>query len=411
MTLIIWGKSMSSFCKKILALTVSAAISAPAYAQEAASITEAIKAGKTQLHLRFRYEDVDEDTLEDAAATTLKTRLTFTSGTYQGFGFTLEMEDVSELGKQDYSDGVTNRGTAVIVDPEVTEVNQSFISYTRGATTAKYGRQRIILDNQRFVGGVGWRQDEQTFDGFTVASKPVEGLSLFYGYVTDVNRIFAEEQDHNHETHLLNAKYDTALGSVIGYGYLLENKSNQGLSSDTFGLRWQGKAGTYVSYNLEYAQQKDAAENPADFSTDYKLAEINGSIPVASNKINLAAGYEVLGSDDGDVAFATSLATLHAFQGWADKFLTTPATGIEDTYFSIGTVIKTVTLSLVYHTYSADEGDLDYGKEFGFSADTKVGPVGITLKYADYSADADTPTAVGFTHEAKKLWLMAAVTF
>lgn len=404
---------MRFFCKKILALAVSTtAISAPAFAQEAASITEALKAGKAQLHLRFRYEDVEEETLEDATATTLKTRLTYTSGTYEGFGLTLEMDDTTELGKQDYHDGVTARNTAIIVDPEVTEVNQSYLSYTKGVTTAKYGRQRIILDNQRFVGGVGWRQDEQTYDGFSVASKPAEGLALFYGYITQVNRIFAEAQDHNHESHLLNAKYDTPVGSIIGYGYLLENKTNQGLSSDTFGARWQGKAGPYVSYNLEYAQQKDAGENLTDYSAEYNLAEINGSIPVGASKINLGVGYELLGSDDGVTAFATSLATLHAFQGWADKFLATPATGIEDTYFSVGTSLQSFNLNLVYHTYAADEGSGDYGSEFGFSADTKVGPVGLTLKYADYSADAEIPTpGVVFTRDTKKLWLMAAVTY
>jgi hypothetical protein len=404
---------MKPFCKKILALAVSAsAASTPAFAQEAASITEALKAGKAQLHLRFRYEDVEEETLEDAAATTLKTRLTYTSGTYEGFGLTLEMDDTTELGKQDYSDGVTNRGTTAIADPEVTEVNQAFISYTKGSTTAKYGRQRIILDNQRFVGGVSWRQDEQTYDGFTLTSKPAAGLALFYGYVTDVNRIFAEAQDHNHESHLLNAKYDTPIGSIIGYGYLLENKTSQGMSSDTFGARWQGKAGKYISYNLEYAQQKDAGENPTNYSADYNLAEINGSIPIGASNINLGLGYELLGSDDGIAAFTTSLATLHAFQGWSDKFLATPAAGIEDTYFSVGTTIKSAKLSLVYHTYSADEGDLDYGSEFGFVVDTKVGPVGLTFKYADYSADAANPVlGVGFTRDTQKLWLTTAVTF
>jgi hypothetical protein len=404
---------MKSFCRNILALAIgSASFSAPAFAQEAASITEALKAGKAQLHLRFRYEDVEEDTLEDAAATTLKTRLTYTSGTYEGFGLTLEMDDTTELGKKDYSDGVTDRGTATIADPQVTEVNQAFISYTKGATTAKYGRQGILLDNQRFVGGVGWRQDEQTYSGFTVASKLVTGLSLFYGYITDVNRVFAEAADHNHESHLINAKYETPIGSIIGYGYLLENKSAQALSSNTFGARWQGKAGSYVNYNLEYAQQKEAGDNPTDYSAAYMLAELNGSIPVATSKINLGVGYELLGSDDGRAAFTTSLATLHAFQGWADKFLTTPAAGIEDTYFSVGTAFKAVTVSLVYHTYSADEGDFDYGDELGLVAETKVGPVGLTFKYADYSADAAAPTpGVGFTRDTQKLWLMAAVTF
>lgn len=404
---------MKSFGKKILAIAVSTVTaSTPAFAQEATSITDALKAGKAQLHLRFRYENVDEESLGDAAATTLKTRLTYTSGTYEGFGLTLEMDDTTEIGKKDYSDGVIDRGTAVIADPEVTEVNQSFISYTKGETTAKYGRQRIILDNQRFVGGVGWRQDEQTYDAFTVTSKPVANLSLFYGYITDVNRVFAEAMDHNHETHLINAKFDTSVGSLIGYSYLLENKTIQSLSSNTFGARWQGKAGNYFAYNLEYAQQKDAGENAIDYSTSYVLAEINGSIPVSTSKINLGIGHEILGSDDGRIAFATPLATLHAFQGWADKFLATPAAGIEDSYFSVGTTIKSFNLSTVYHTYSANEGSVDYGSEWGFLVETKAGPVGLTFKYADYSADAETPVAgVGFTRDTKKFWLMAAVTF
>ena len=397
---------MKSLRKKIVPLAIGATVLAPpAFAQDAPSITEALKTGKTQLHLRFRYEDVAQEGLEDAAATTLKTRLTYTSGTYEGFGLTLEMDDTSELGKEDYSTTApAEKGTAVIADPEVTEVNQSFISYTKGATAAKFGRQRIILDNQRFVGGVGWRQDEQTFDGFTVASKPVAGLALFYGYITDVNRIFAELQDHNHESHLVNAKYDTPIGSVIGYGYLLENKTNVDWSSDTFGVRWQGKAGAYVSYNLEYASQKDAGDSTLNYSADYTLAEVIGSIPAGAAKINLTGGYELLGSDEGIAAFTTSLATLHAFQGWADKFLNTPPTGIEDIYFGINGVFTSFSLGLVHHTYKADFGDGDYGKELGFVAETKVGPVGLTLKYADYSAD-------DYVTDTTKIWLMAAVTF
>lgn len=396
---------MKCLCPKILCLAVAAAVFSPAvFAQEAATITDALKAGKAQLHLRTRYENVEQENLEDATATTWKTRLTYTSGNYQGFGLTLEMEDITEIGKDDYSDGITNQGTAAIVDPEVTEVNQSFISYTKGTTTAKYGRQRIMLDNQRFVGNVGWRQDEQTFDSFTVLSKPVAPLTLFYAYVTDVNRIFAEAQDHNHETHLLNVKYDTPVGSIIAYGYLLENKTVLNQSTDTFGARWQGKAGAYVTYNLEYASQKDAGDSTLDYSADYTLAEITGSIPVGSAKINITGGYEVLGSDEGVTAFITPLATLHAFQGWADKFLQTPPTGIDDTYIKINTVFPKFSLGLVYDQFKADHGDADYGDEWGFVGTTKLMGVEYTLKYADYSAD-DLFT------DTTKLWLMAAVTF
>ena len=46
----------------------------------------------------------------------------------------------------------------------------------------------------------------------------------------------------------------------------------------------------------------------------------------------IGGGYEVLGADDGAAltSFQTPLATLHKFQGWADKFLTTPPNGIRE---------------------------------------------------------------------------------
>lgn len=398
---------MKKFTACFLAATVASTLSVSAQAEESASIMEALKAGKTKLHLRLRYEDVTvEDFVPNDAGTefsdlegdglTLKTRLTYTSGTYNGIGLTLEMDDTTLI--TDDEDFVG------IADPEVTEINQAYLSYTYGTTTGKWGRQRINLDNQRFVGGVGWRQDEQTYSGLSVASKPVEGLSLFYGYITEVNRIFAEAGDHNHDTHLLNASYQTPFGKIVGYGYLIDNDTALNLSSDTFGVRWEGKAGDIFKYNLEFASQSEAGDNPNEYSADYNLAEVMAGIPIGEKKLNLKLGYELLGSDDGNAAFTTSLATLHKFQGWTDKFLGTPPTGIEDTYFSVGSKFGPVSASAVYHTYKADEGDADYGDEIGFVLKTKFKGIGYLLKYSSYGAD-------DFATDTDKLWLQAAATF
>lgn len=405
---------MTQVSRSLLAIAVNAAVAPVAvFAQESASITEALKAGTTKLHLRARYEAVEEETLEDAAATTLKTRLTFTSGTYQGFGLSLEMDDTTELGKDDYSDGVTNRGTAVIADPEVTEVNQAYISYSNWSSTAKYGRQRILLDNQRFVGGVGWRQDEQTYDAFTVSSKPAEGVDLFAGYVTQVNRIFGEAIDHNHETWLLNGKYTSDFGAASAYAYLIDIKdlAAVGLSSDTYGFRWAGQAGESLRYTFEYATQSEAGDAPVEYSADYILAEVGGKLPLSGASLELKVGYEVLGSDDGNKAFTTPLATLHAFQGWTDRFLATPDAGIEDTYVELSSKFGSYNVGLIYHTLAPDFGNGgDYGSEWGAVMGTQVGPVGLTLKYADYSADREAGNAP-FSRDTNKLWLMAAMTF
>jgi hypothetical protein len=45
---------------------------------------------------------------------------------------------------------------------------------------ARLGRQRILPEDQRYVGGVGWRQNEQTYDGvsFTTAISSARGRSI-----------------------------------------------------------------------------------------------------------------------------------------------------------------------------------------------------------------------------------------
>lgn len=395
------------FKNRVLPLTVGLAFCLPAAAQsEYTTVKEALEASNTDLHLRLRYEDVDEAQVGTASATTLLTRLTFTSGSWRGLGMTLEMDDTSELLDEDYKTWSGDPNPApVIADPEVTEVNQAYLSFTSADadTAVRLGRQRILLDNQRFVGGVGWRQDEQTFDGLTVNHQATDTISVFYGYITEANRIFAEYEDHKHATHLLNGKLKTGPGTLIGYAYLIENETVTNLSSNTYGARWEGRATENLTYNLEYARQSEAAD-ATPYSADYQLLEVAGTVPTDNMPINLKAGYEVLGSDSGVRAFTTSLATLHAFQGWTDKFLATPASGINDLYFSVGTRLSDVDLSVVWHDLSADYGDADYGTEIGFVATTKMGPFGLMLKYADFSSD-------GYATDTSKLWLMASATF
>ena len=378
-----------------------------ALAEPASTLSEALTDSQVTLNFRMRYEDVSWDGLEDADALTLRTRLSYQSGDYHGWGLTLEFDDVQAITDVDYRTALNdpaNPGTVVIPDPEGTEVNQAYLSYQNFGTTALYGRKRILLDNQRFIGGVGWRQNEQTYDAFSLKNTSVEDLTLFYAYVFNVNRIFGEDNpigDHKQETHLLNANYaGWSLGSLTGYGYLLDNLSAPGLSSDTFGVRWVGKAGESFTYNLEYATQADAGDNPADYQADYLLAKAD----YQWGPVSLGAGYEVLGSDDGLAAFSTPLATLHAFQGWADRFLTTPPTGVEDAFVSLGGKLGPVKLSASYHLLSADVGGADYGDEINISAASQWGPVKVLVKYADYQAE-------DFGSDTQKLWLMLEASF
>ena len=395
----------------LLAAAISSlVVAAPSFAEK--TFTESLQQGSSvKVNFRTRYEDVSWDGLEDSDALTLRSRISFQSGAWNGFGLTAEFDDVTELdNKVDYNYGNGTFGnTAAIIDPEGTEVNQAFISYTTFNNQVKYGRQRIILDNARFVGNVGWRQNEQTYDAVSISNKSLRYTNFFYAYVANANRIFGEANvttgaaagDHNQDSHLLNASYTGfSAGKLIGYAYLLDNKTLAALSSDTYGVRWQGSVSDSFTYNLEYAKQSDAAKNPMSYSADYILAEVTANI----SRFAVTLGYEVLGSDDGKAAFTTSLATLHAFQGWTDRFLTTPAKGVKDVYLNVGTAVAGAQLLLSYHDLKSDVGGLDYGTEYDISLGKKFGAVAYTAKYATYSKDT-------FGSDTTKFWLMADWNF
>ncbi|WP_020209255.1 alginate export family protein [Gilvimarinus chinensis] len=379
-----------------------------AQAQEAQSLKEALTQGEAELSLRLRYEGVEWEGLEDSEAVTLKTRLGYSTAGYKGFSATLEMDDVQAVTDVDYRtapNDLHNVGTAVIADPAGTEVNQAYISYKGlGESTFRYGRQRITLDNQRFVGAVGWRQNDQTFDSFSFTNTALQGTTFFYSYIYNVNRIFGDDNpqgNHKHESHLANVNIAMGdAGKLSAYAYLLDNKASAALSSDSYGVRWAGKVGEAFSYNLEYATQEDAGDNPVSYQADYMLADASYHF----GRVALGGGYELLGSDDGKAGFTTSLATLHKFQGWTDRFLSTPAEGIEDIYVSASGSLAGIKLMAVYHHLASDYQGIDYGQEIDISAAKSFGPVSVLLKYADYQAD-------DFGSDTQKIWVQLSSTF
>ena len=203
-------------------------------------------------------------------------------------------------------------------------------------------------------------------------------------------------------SHIVNVSYTGFdAGKLIGYAYLLDNDTAPAASSDTYGVRFQSGAFGSFSFNVEYAKQTNAGAAEA-FDADYLLAE--GMLTISGIKATL--GYEVLGSDGGAYGFATPLATAHAFQGWADKFLNTPTVGIQDKYLNLGGKLVGADLLLSYHQFDSDEGSLDYGSEIDFAATRKIGPAVWTLKYANYSMGD-----VASVKDTQKFWLMMDWSF
>ena len=382
-------------------------------------------AGKVGIDARYRYEHVDQDNaLDHANAQTLRTRLSLQSGQWYGLSALLEADNVSRLGDAAYNDTRNGQtGHSVVADPDGSEINQALLRYDHSLGNAVLGRQRINLDNQRFVGGVAWRQNEQTYDAVLGQLKPLDGLTLTYSYLDNINSIFGPDNGRfanrsnpaniEGHSHLFNAQYVLRPElTVTAYQYLLglDNLAltaagaHATLSSKTSGVRLNGVL-QGISYALEYAQQKDYADNPQELDSDYYLAELGYTV----QGVQLKAGYEVLGGDDGsgNRAFQTPLATKHAFQGWADVFLTTPADGIRDAYLGASTALLGGTLQAWYHDFRAEAGSSQYGEELDLSYGRAIpGIKGLTglVKYARYDADE-------FAVDTDKLWVQLQYSY
>ncbi|MGL6159670.1 alginate export family protein [Microbulbifer sp.] len=387
-------------------LCASGVASSHASAEDTAqTFSSAVQNGDLAINLRYRAENVDRDKLSnDATASTLRTRLSWQSGNYRGFSAMIEMDDVTAIGQDNYN-STTNGQTdyPVVADPLGTEVNQAYLQYGNGTFKATAGRQRIVLDDQRFVGGVAWRQNEQTFDGYRFRYGRDGALRLDYSYIYNVNRIFGEDSEQGNlegDIQIFRTGYPlTENHKLVFLAVDLQLEHAVDASSRTLALRYSGAFGP-VNAQLGYARQTEAGDSGLDYSAPYYLAELDTDF----GPVNVRLGYEELGADNG-VGFSTPLATLHKFQGFADQFLSTPADGIEDLYLSAAGGLAGGTLSATYHRFSAVETSADWGSEWDLGYSRKLTEqLSATVKYASYRADA-------YSVDTDKLWLMLTASF
>ena len=131
----------------------------------------------------------------------------------------------------------------------------------------------------------------------------------------------------------------------------------------------------------------------------------SGASNSATSNINGAAG----------TGFKTPLATLHAFNGWADKFLGTPDAGLTDLYLKASATLPAgFTAAAQYHLFGTANGATDIGSEIDlqltYKYDTRLS---FTAKVASYAAAEKLPVA-GSTaahQDTDKFWLQADYTF
>ncbi len=373
-------------------------------------------------------------------------------------------------------------GNAIIPDNDFGEVNEAYIGWRSGSgscanspgfcdgkTSFKLGRQTIIYDNHRWVGDVIWRNNNVSMNAFRFDNNSIKNLGISYSYVKKVKRLFGAKSIFDEwkfdDGHLINLTYTfPQIGKLTAYGYLLDFEDNRrtpfpegngiappfvgpvSFDSDTWGARWVGthEIGSFnLQTEFEWANQdpkEDAGESPVtgaeilDFDdNDYMNIELGlnwggqrvdnvGFLPVGSPSYQIRVGHEVL-EGNGVNALQTPLATVHAFNGWADVFVggpggsNTPVGGLEDTSITFqvlglfGDYIGKNKIVIAYHEYEAEDSGValdDYGDEINllwgkpnlFGKNNLLG----AIKYADYDAD-------DFGVDVTKWWMLLQYRF
>jgi hypothetical protein len=384
-----------------------------AQAEDGISILDNIKVSG---ELRPRYEFVEEDNTKPNANALTNRLVLGVGGDLLGTDWLsgyAEMTDIHAV-NDNYND--SPKGTiipnSVVADPVQTRVTQSYLGLKYKKTQLRYGRQMFNIDNLRFIGAVAWRQMPQTYDATTILDSSIEGLDLMASYVTKANTVTTAV--NNSDIGILHAQYKAmdAL-TVTGYGYLVENLG------DTYGIALTGAPKISdtltLNYRAEYAMMGDAAmtENPTPRQENTDADYYNLELGMSMSGILAGLNYEVQSGDsdtsDGENnTFSTPYGTNHKFNGFADKFLTTPVQGLVDANIMLGYKSKEVgTFKAFYHDFSSDVESIDYGTEIDFVYVRAIpGLKNVTglLKYADYNADE-------FSVDTQKFWVQLDYKF
>ena len=406
----------------ILSLGLTAPVANAALDSFEKTVEDALKVGGGQFKfdIRYRFENVhqDEGARKTGNASTVRFRIGYLTPEFYGLKAYAELEATQDIGENHYGTGPRGKNNEyeVVADPVGAELNQGWLSYTGiSGTEIKVGRQRIKLDNDRFIGNVGWRQNEQTFDSVMITNTAIPHTDFKLGYIWNTRSIFITDQEM--KSPFFNISYDGlgGFGKLTGYGYFLDFKDEAGAgfakSTSTIGARLTGAAPVAekvtIPYLAEYSYQRAYEDNTRHYWADRYHFEggltLVDPVPKIA-EITVKGGWERLGADRG-AAFQTPLGTNHAFQGWADKFLTTPTTGIRDLYGSATMKLFGIKTMIVYHQFDADFGGADYGSEIDALVAKKFGKhFTLVAKYAYYNA-------VDFSNDTQKIFFQGIVNF
>ena len=358
---------------------------------------------------RMRFASVSqENALSDAEALTARLRAGATFTPTEDWQLLADVEGIADVAGDYNSTTNGESGYSVIPDPDGLELNRAQVRYSGlTATEITIGRQRIKLDNDRMIGNVGWRQNEQTYDSAMIQWSGLKDTIVRLGYLERAHRVLGDDHPNGNldlEAPIINVRHTgLARTTLVGYGYFLDFEDAPITSHRTIGVRARHDVPVgdlKVELTGEYARQDSYRDGHEAIDAEYRLAEVMLNF----GSFSVGAGQELLGGD-GSYGFQTPLATAHAFNGWSDQFLVTPANGLDDRYIALRGSLRGLRMLLRAHWFDPDTGGEEYGTELEGIANYRFNDrVSAGIKFARYSATA-------FGVDTTKVWAFATVSW
>ena len=365
---------------------------------------------------RLREEYVEQGGLaESSDAVTLRLR---TGVQVKAEGWSALVEAQGTLAIVDrYFDGLHGSATRpVIADPQNIALYRAQLQYRGKAVALTLGRQRISLDDDRFVDAALFRQNAQTYDAVRLEWTGVPHLRVDATYAWQVRTIWGIDgfgvrpSSIGGDNVFVEVSHDSPVGRITGFGYLASQNdpAYQGfrLSSQTFGARFAGNrpltAHAKINYKLTYAYQSDWQRNPNRYSARFYLFDL--SLDIA--RFRLGAAYEVTGASNGTAftSFQFPVGAGIRYRGFTNKFTPTPPDGLRDLYGSVALTVPTagrfrsVTAQAVFHRFESDRLVRHYGNEIDLQLSGKIGRYTLMARYGEYDPDL-------FATRTRKFWL------
>lgn len=397
-------------------LIVAALVALPAKAsgaedtatQEAASLERALRTGKFSLELRPRYNHIEESSKPlRAEGGTLRAVAGWRMAPYGGWRATVEAIHADHLGPKRYNDDparLTASPYPLLPDPRHTGLNRAQLEGTAAGVRLVLGRQRLRLDNERWVSDNDFRQIPQLFDGAAATWDVHENAELMAGHYRRMRNTSGRALDLR--LTVVHAAWNPGPGhAVAAYGYFHDQPQNgafTGFADNSYrvaGLRAEGAfvnlRGLDLPYVLEAARQRPYAGGDASIDAVYRRAGAG----LAQRHWTVRYDYEVKGSNEGRYGLQMPLTDFYGFNGWTLHFFNTPRQGLRDRWLTARVAFGGATLYAEEHRFRSDFGRADLGRETDVGLGWVHADVALRLQHGRYSPGAGGGASV------RKTWL------